>query len=287
MGCHAPTGVEAILNRLANYDTAAEITDDIDAAAAQSAIDAANAYLTENADTITAKDQQAIEDAIADVEQAIIDYNNGSELATAKAAALAMLENFTAEDGQWNAWTAGMIDAVEAWIAEQTDATVLTEGEMANVAKGIQDAQKDAKDDIENAGAAANTVKAGTIASAVEEKAAVEALSTTEAINAYVAEVTNSFAQAVVDAVVEAIGDEAAMASPAGATADNVKTVITNALVTAGFTLTNTDNEVTISVADPESSTDVGVTTRTAEVTVQYGELSAKTTVTLTQRSGN
>ena len=210
-----------------------------------------------------------------------------SELYAAKNAALAILETNTAEDGKWESWTAGMIDAVEAWIAEQTDATVLTEGNMDNVAKGIQDAQKDAKDDIEDAGAAANTVKAGIIASAVEEKAAVEALSTTEAINAYVAEVTNSFAQAVVDAVVEAIGDEAAMASPEGATADNVKTVITNALVTAGFTLTDTDNEVTISVADPESSTDVGVTTRTAEVTVQYGELSAKTTVTLTQRSGN
>lgn len=215
-------------------------------------------------------------------------------LATAKADALAMLAANTANDpaaegytNDWSGWTAGMIDAVEAWIAEQTDATVLTEGEMANVAEGIQDAQNAAKDDIEDAGAAANTVKAGTIASAVEEKAAVEALSTTEAIDAYVAEVTNSFAQAVVDAVVEAIGEEAAMASPADATADNVKTVITNALVTAGFTLTDTENEVTISVADPESSTDVGVTTRTAEVTVQYGELSAKTTVTLTQRSGN
>ena len=180
-----------------------------------------------------------------------------------------------------------MIDAVEAWIAEQTDATVLTEREMANVAGAIERAQDNAQDAIEAAGAAANAVKAGTIASAVEEKAAVEALSTTEAIDAYVAEVTNSFAQAVVDAVVEAIGGEAAMASPADATADNVKTVITKALVTAGFTLTDTDNEVTISVADPESSTDVGVTTRTAEVTVQYGELSAKTTVTLTQRSGN
>ena len=291
---NAPTGVEAILNRLANYDTAAEITDDIDAAAAQSAIDAANAYLTENADTITAKDQQAIKDAIADVEQAIKDYNEGSDLADAKNDALAMLAANTANDPEaegytsnWSGWTAGMIDAVEAWIAEQTDDTVLTEGNMANVAGAIEGAQDNAQDAIEAAGAAANAVKAGTIASAVEEKAAVEALSTTEAINAYVAEVTNSFAQAVVDAVVKAIGNEAAMASPTGATADNVKTVITSALNAAGFTLTDTDNEVTISVADPESFTDVGVTTRTAEVTVQYGELSAKTTVTLTQRSGN
>ena len=220
--------------------------------------------------------------------------NGVDNLVAAKADALAMLAANTANDPEaegytsnWSGWTAGMIDAVEAWIAEQTDDTVLTEGNMANVAGAIEGAQDNAQDAIEAAGAAANAVKAGTIASAVEEKAAVEALSTTEAINAYVAEVTNSFAQAVVDAVVEAIGDEAAMASPAGATADNVKTVITNALVTAGFTLTDTDNEVTISVADPESSTDVGVTTRTAEVTVQYGELSAKTTVTLTQRSGN
>ena len=291
---NAPTGVQAILNRLANYDTAAEITDDIDAAAAQSAIDAANAYLTENADTITAKDQQAIEDAIADVEQAIIDYNNGSELATAKANALAMLAANTANDPEaedytndWSGWTAGMIDAVEAWIAEQTDATVLTEGEMANVAKGIQDAQNAAKTAIEAAGAAANVVKAGTITSGAEEKAHVDTLSDATAIDNYVAEVKNNFAQAVVDAVVKAIGNEAAMASPTGATADNVKTVITSALNAAGFTLTDTDNEVTISVADPESFTDVGVTTRTAEVTVQYGELSAKTTVTLTQRSGN
>ena len=291
---NAPTGVEAILNRLANYDTAAEITDDIDAAAAQSAIDAANAYLTENADTITAKDQQAIKDAIADVEQAIKDYNEGSDLADAKNDALAMLAANTANDPEaegytsnWSGWTAGMIDAVEAWIAEQTDATVLTEGEMANVAKGIQDAQNAAKTAIEAAGAAANVVKAGTITSGAEEKAHVDTLSDATAIDNYVAEVKNNFAQAVVDAVVKAIGNEAAMASPTGATADNVKTVITSALNAAGFTLTDTDNEVTISVADPESSTDVGVTTRTAEVTVQYGELSAKTTVTLTQRSGN
>ena len=248
--------------------------------------------IAENAiNVLKATDDFAYEDLAKKLEARKEDAEDlltgADELATAKADALAMLENFTAENGQWNDWTAGMIDAVEAWIAEQTDADLLTEVNMANVAGAIEGAQDNAQDAIEAAGAAANAVKAGTIASAVEEKAAVEALSTTEAIDAYVAEVTNSFAQAVVDAVVEAIGNEAAMASPADATADNVKTVITNALVTAGFTLTDTDNGVTISVADPESSTDVGVTTRTAEVTVQYGELSAKTTVTLTQRSGN
>ena len=227
------------------------------------------------------------EDLRLQMEAADEALTEAGELATAKADALAMLENFTAEDGKWNAWTAGMIDAVEAWIAEQTDATVLTEGEMANVAKGIQDAQNAAKTAIEAAGAAANVVKAGTITSGAEEKAHVDTLSDATAIDNYVAEVENNFAQAVVDAVVKAIGNEAAMASPTDATADNVKTVITSALNAAGFTLTDNDNEVTISVADPESSTDVGVTTRTAEVTVQYGELSAKTTVTLTQRSGN
>src|SRR5699024_2318622 len=110
-------------------------------------------------------------------------------LATAKNDALAMLAANTANDPEaedytndWSGWTAGMIDAVEAWIAEQTDATVLTERNMANVAGAIEGAQDNAQDAIEAAGAAANAVKAGTIASAVEEKAAVEALSTTEAI---------------------------------------------------------------------------------------------------------
>ena len=271
----APTGVAAILNRLAYYDTAAEITDDIDAAAAQNAIDAADAYLTENADTITAKDQQAIKDAIADVAQAIIDYNNGSELATAKNDALAMLAANTANDPEaegytsnWSGWTAGMIDAVEAWIAEQTDATVLTEGEMANVAKGIQDAQNAAKTAIENAGAAANTVKAGTIASAVEEKAAVEALSTTEAIDAYAAEVTKTFANEVLSAIEKTVGTQVKVNDPAASGATNVEQAVKQALT--DFTLDDSDNEVTISAEAPVSSVDVGVTTYTSVVTIAY-----------------
>src|SRR5699024_9931390 len=130
--------VAAILNRLAYYDTAAEITDDIDAAAAQNAIDAADAYLTENADTITAKDQQAIKDAIADVAQAIIDYNNGSALATAKEKALATLAANVANDSgdeaftnDWSNWNPGMVDAAELYISAQSDPANLTPSSVA------------------------------------------------------------------------------------------------------------------------------------------------------------
>ena len=111
-------------------------------------------------------------------------------------------------------------------------------------------------------------MKAGTIASAVEEKAAVEALSTTEAIDAYVAEVTKAFADEVLSAIEETVGTQVKVNNPAASAATNVELAVQQALV--DFTLNDSGNEVTISAEEPVSSVDVGVTTYTSVVTISY-----------------
>ena len=208
---NAPTGVEAILNRLANYDTAAEITDDIDAAAAQSAIDAANAYLTENADTITAKDQQAIKDAIADVEQAIKDYNADNVLNQAKTEAIEDLKTAIVEAVE-AADTNNLIDDYNAVLTDDTtDISAAGWGEGYETVKEALDTWvseiEAAKDDsnlnsVVNAGHPTTlaNVYVATVAKAAKTdavKAAVEGVKTVNAVDGKYADVQNAIAVAV------------------------------------------------------------------------------------------
>ena len=106
---NAPKGAEAILFELAKYDEASEIVDEATKTAAETAIANANKYLTDNEDTITAKDKEAIEKAIKAVQTAIESTENSQALDAAKADAEKALKDY--------------VDAVDANITDVPDVT--------------------------------------------------------------------------------------------------------------------------------------------------------------------
>ena len=261
----APTEAATMIEVLSKFDTQAEINAD-NLHTAEAALD-----LAKDLKPSAAKDDaewDALQKAIADVTAAIAAYKADEPLNNKKAELLAKIDS-----SAYDNWTPGMREAAKKAVNDATSIDELDwSNDIAGAARAVENAQNTAKDAIEAAAVAANAVKAGTIATVADKKAAIDELSTVEAITAAqtaaIKEINNAVVAAVKSTLATATGIPAA--NPEAPTDEEIKAA--GVLTNAKFNMTN----VTIEVG--EHSVDAG--NHKVVVTIGFGTAD-KDTVTV------
>ena len=254
-----------MIETLSKYDTQAEINKD-NLQAAKDALKAAKDLKPSAAKNDAEWD--ALQAAIEKVNDAIVAYEADEPLNNKKAELLAKIDS-----SDYDNWTPGMREAAKKAVNDATSIDELDwSNDIAGAARAVETAQNTAKDAIEAAAVAANAVKAGTIASVAEEKAAIDELSTVEAIAAAQAAAIKKINNAVVAAVKSTLATATGIPAtdPEAPTADEIKAA--GVLKNAKFNMTN----VTIEVG--EHSVDAG--NHKVVVTIGFGTAD-KDTVTV------